>query len=1119
MQRHERVHARRTLAIAIATAVTAGLCVATIGPAAADTPTVDETVIPGPGRYQPRDEELLHAGSTGYAHRQEGAGTVWTDFATGTNTPIDADGGNGHSGLSAALTKGAAGEPNTVTVSDLASGSRKAITIPAGQIWSRAFNADTATTYTEGADGAVASLSLWQATAEGTTVERPVADLPAIADPRVVEQDSRGALLDVGVPGTNQSRHYLLDYATATLKPLPTAFRTGLSYVLGERHIVAHASYADQLISVPRADPTAAAVTTPLPLATGSEGPGEFFSVVGDRLLFQRSLTYPENGFERGNTLRSIPVGGGTVTDVLYRADESALVVTPEGDVLVAGGTRATDWALHRITVGDDGAAKTTLVRRIPAVPATMRGLALGGGRVTYLADTEAHGMSGLYDLDTKGVTPPVPKLRMKTINAEQGVASLGDGQSVYSEGMQLRSPITTDSLRGAQLPTTAKVVDGAGRYALAENGTTKYVADLENPNVNLPDVPFTTDSAAALWDTKVWKPAATAGQVNSYDLKTKVTSAALDIKSGCKPTELQAVGRWLYWACGADKAGVWDHQLKKSVAVPTGEALLGDGYVVRHEGDKLRLTDAATGETTDFADLPASASGSGRRETWTVDKFGGGVAYLDAAKDIRVRQVPVAAQPMTPLSSVVPAELSFGSLIGLEPETEWEPVWRFSRKVGPWRLTVKDRNGVVVRTTGGDRGQAAAVRATWNGQDTQGRAVLDGDYTWSLEVLPLGGTAPADQKTLTGTVRVSGSSATTLPGTYVPLTPTRIMDTRSGLGAPQGKLNADGVTRVKVTGTAGVPSTTVTAVVLNVTATNATASSFVSVYPNTMPRTAASNLNFPAGRTTANLVTVPVVNGYVEFYNKNGEVDLLADVAGYYTERWGGGLYQPVTPKRLMDTRDGTGVPKARVGAGGTVTLPVTEPGAQAVVLNVTATAPTATSFVSVYPYGTARGASNLNFTAGRTVPNLVVVPVKDGKVTFYNHAGTVDLIADVAGYYKAAGGSRLTGMQPKRLMDTRYGTGVPAGKVGAGKTVTLEVGTKYTAVVMNVTATGPTATSFVSVYPYGTARGASNLNFTAGQTVPNLVVVPVKDGKVTFYNHAGTVDLIADVAGYFTG
>jgi len=75
-------------------------------------------------------------------------------------------------------------------------------------------------------------------------------------------------------------------------------------------------------------------------------------------------------------------------------------------------------------------------------------------------------------------------------------------------------------------------------------------------------------------------------------------------------------------------------------------------------------------------------------------------------------------------------------------------------------------------------------------------------------------------------------------------------------------------------------------------------------------------------------------------------------------------------------------------------------------------------------------------------------------------------------------------------------------------------------TAVVLNVTATGPTASSFVTVYPDGGTRPVtSDLNFTAGETIANLVVVPVgADGKVDFYNSTGSVNLIADLSGYYT-
>ncbi|WP_327175922.1 N-acetylmuramoyl-L-alanine amidase [Streptomyces sp. NBC_01335] len=370
-------------------------------------------------------------------------------------------------------------------------------------------------------------------------------------------------------------------------------------------------------------------------------------------------------------------------------------------------------------------------------------------------------------------------------------------------------------------------------------------------------------------------------------------------------------------------------------------------------------------------------------------------------------------------------------------------------------------------------------------------------------------------------------------PKTFVPLTPQRVMDTRAGLGVPKAKVGAAGVVTLQVTGTNGVPSTGVGAVVLNVTATTSTAVSYISVYPDGTTRTSASNLNVVEGLTVPNLVIVPVVNGKVDFYNNAGSVNLIADITGYFSTGGEGSTHVNLGPKRVMDTREGLGVPKAQVGPAGVVTLQVAgvngvpATGVTAVVLNVTATHVSATSFVSVYPDGTTRtSASNLNVVKGQTVPNLVIVPVVNGKVSFYNNAGSVDLIADITGYFSTGGeGSTHVNLGPKRVMDTREGLGVPKAQVGPAGVVTLQVAgvngvpaTGVTAVVLNVTATHVSATSFVSVYPDGTTRtSASNLNVVKGQTVPNLVIVPVVNGKVSFYNNAGTVDLIADVTGYF--
>ncbi|MFJ6780831.1 hypothetical protein [Streptomyces yangpuensis] len=385
---------------------------------------------------------------------------------------------------------------------------------------------------------------------------------------------------------------------------------------------------------------------------------------------------------------------------------------------------------------------------------------------------------------------------------------------------------------------------------------------------------------------------------------------------------------------------------------------------------------------------------------------------------------------------------------------------------------------------------------------------------------------------------RITKAYTVTAPTTatesrFVPHGPARFLDTRDGTGAKKERVGPGGVVTLQVAGVKGVPATGVTAVVMNVTAVQPTEAGHVMVYPNGQPRPSVSNLNFSPGQIVPNLVTVPVVNGKVDLRNNAGSVDLIADVTGYYTDEAGAGsALNPVTPARFLDTRDGTGAKKERVGPGGVVTLQVAgvkgvpASGVTAVVMNVTAVQPTEAGHVTVYPNGQAApGVSNLNFTPGQIVPNLVTVPVVNGKVDLRNNSGSVDLIADVTGYY-AAQGSAFSAGAPVRLLDTRDGTGARAGAVRGGSIVSLQVAgvegvplTGVTAVVLNVTVTNTTEAGHLIVHPHGTGRpGVSNLNFTAGQTVSNLVVVPVVDGRVTFYNNSGSTDVIADLNGYFT-
>jgi hypothetical protein len=240
-------------------------------------------------------------------------------------------------------------------------------------------------------------------------------------------------------------------------------------------------------------------------------------------------------------------------------------------------------------------------------------------------------------------------------------------------------------------------------------------------------------------------------------------------------------------------------------------------------------------------------------------------------------------------------------------------------------------------------------------------------------------------------------------------------------------------------------------------------------------------------------------------------------------------GVQVPVTPFRALDTRNTTGAVAARgtvsFRVGGIKGIPAT---VSAVVFNLTVTEAKSFGFVTAYASGTTRpGSSNLNYEAGQTVANQVTVPVgSDGMVKLYNYStASAQLIADVSGYFVAGTPSEpgaFRALNPFRFLDTRSSTGAVRGdstvsfKVGGTKGVPADAA----AVVFNLTVTEAKSFGFITAFASGTNRpDASNLNYVGGQTVANLVTVPVgADGKVTLYNRSDqAAQLLADVAGYY--
>ncbi len=249
---------------------------------------------------------------------------------------------------------------------------------------------------------------------------------------------------------------------------------------------------------------------------------------------------------------------------------------------------------------------------------------------------------------------------------------------------------------------------------------------------------------------------------------------------------------------------------------------------------------------------------------------------------------------------------------------------------------------------------------------------------------------------------------APTAGGGMVAVTPTRLLDTRIGVGAP-GAVGAGADQALTVTG--GVVPVDATAVLLNLTVDQTGSAGWLSAYPAGVAAPTVSNLNFAAGQTTANLAMVKIgTNGVVKL--RNGAptaIQVIADVVGYVTGTGTAGGFLPAdTPVRILDTRSGVGLGGPVAGSTALV-LPVAgrsgvpSTGVKAVVLNVTAANITRAGFVTAYPSGVSRpNASNLNFRAGQIVANQVVVGVgSDGKIILENQSsGSLQLIADIAGY-----------------------------------------------------------------------------------------------------------------------
>ncbi len=255
----------------------------------------------------------------------------------------------------------------------------------------------------------------------------------------------------------------------------------------------------------------------------------------------------------------------------------------------------------------------------------------------------------------------------------------------------------------------------------------------------------------------------------------------------------------------------------------------------------------------------------------------------------------------------------------------------------------------------------------------------------------------------------------------YFTMTPTRILNSRPipgpVVGAPTFHANIPQAFQVQ--GFMGIPGDA-TAITANLTVTGQTKAGYVSLTPTLDPNPLTSTINVPLGDTRANGLTIQVnpIDGKVSAVYKavSGTADLILDVTGYYRNVSGGLLFHPLSPGRVIDTRQVLGAaglnnqlhgaqgttPRSAV-VGGHLAVPA---GAAAITGNLTVTAQTGPGFVAVTDASVANPlTSTINFPLGDTRANGITAPLGAGDLWFdyQPRAGkTVQMILDITGYFQ---------------------------------------------------------------------------------------------------------------------
>ncbi|MFF3461833.1 FG-GAP repeat domain-containing protein [Streptomyces sp. NPDC002619] len=748
-----------SLAVAV---VAASVVVLSEGGGSAEAAEADTTAITlvDPSSTTPRTDRPYVAGDTGFLHRQTGrTGLLWTDYATGRTVTVEnADGvytpGTGCTYIGSECRNAWYGSdsdlvalPTTAndayaTLWDPATATSKKVSwngsIQYGQGYYRALAGDTIVT----------THSLIDKVDGESRTRKVTGDATSVGSEDVLASDSAGVLWSV-----DSGRIGYIDVASAVNTYAFTNATYASHYVMSEDRIGWYQAGTAELHLKSRTDLTAAEQVVTLPTNPGT--------LDGDPVLVGDWLLLPLSSSSLGSQLLAVDVNDPSVQQTLLASAGEYTLEAGDGSALVTGGTDATDWWVRRVSQAEDGTLKLEKVQQAPAVENAKTGIALSRGSLRVAEDdpNATADTTSVRTLTTKGAA---------TLTASEATASGSiyaalcpyegttcsalwgnlDARDVYLDangGTDEGEGLGDDRLveiGGHYLDFGSqggRIVDVSDDYAVFNSGGTnpaQYVGEFGQGQKLKRSV-----RAAALNGSTLWS-ATTVGKLTSYSIPQEKTLTTVTVPGlACVPTELQAAGRWVYWACGTDSAGVYDTKAGTSTAVTPGDLLLGDGFTVRHDhgAGTLVLTEAATGTTRTIAsDLADKGLTVDRRYRWTVDEYTGLVAWFDDYERTHVTTTGIAP------SAVTAFETSVGDYVA--PGVSFQGTWVLSRPVTSWSLTFTSvqsgANGKATRTlTGGatpDR-----VTATWNGKTASGSYFPNGHFTWTLKATGLGTATP----------------------------------------------------------------------------------------------------------------------------------------------------------------------------------------------------------------------------------------------------------------------------------------------------------------------------------------------------------------------------------------